>query len=65
MLTPQPKLDSMLPESDGKRGMSIAVGRIRKFKKKVMVVILVNNLIRGAAGSTLLNAELAVKSGVV
>jgi len=62
---PQPKLDSMLPESDGKRGMSIAVGRIRKFKKRVMVVLLVNNLIRGAAGSTLLNAELAVKSGVV
>ncbi len=45
--------------------MSIAVGRIRKFKKRVMVVLLVNNLIRGAAGSTLLNAELAVKSGVV
>ncbi len=62
---PQPKLDTMLPESDGKRGMSVAVGRIRKNKKRVMIVLLVNNLIRGAAGSTLLNAELAVKSGVV
>ena len=58
---PQPRLDR-----DAGRGMTVTVGRLRpcpvlgwKF------VVLSHNLIRGAAGAALLNAELLVASGEV
>ncbi len=52
---PQPALDRDLGD-----GMSISVGRIRKKKEKLLkFTCLSHNTIRGAAGASVLNAELA------
>ena len=54
---PQPLFDVNL---DG--GMSVSVGRIRKKNKnKLKFTCLSHNTIRGAAGASILNAELALK----
>lgn len=46
-------------------GMSVAVGRIRKKEDTVMrFTCLSHNTIRGAAGASILNAELAYKKGL-
>lgn len=58
---PQPKLDRDLGG-----GMSVAVGRVRACPvQHVSFVVLSHNLVRGAAGAALLNAELAVERGRV
>ncbi|KAA8922812.1 aspartate-semialdehyde dehydrogenase [Thermoplasma sp.] len=62
---PQPELDSMNGGTGLKAGMAVSVGRIRVRENSVDLVLLVNNLIRGAAGSTLLNAEIAYKGGII
>lgn len=52
---PQPALDRDLGE-----GMSVSIGRIRRKKEKLLkFVCLSHNTIRGAAGASILNAELA------
>lgn len=38
-------------------GMKVLIGRLRKDKNHLRFMVLVHNLIRGAAGATLLNAE--------
>ncbi len=54
---PQPRLDRDLGG-----GMAVSVGRIRKKKEKSLkFVCLSHNTIRGAAGASVLNAELAYK----
>ena len=54
---PQPRLDR-----DAGNGMAISVGRIRKKKEKhLKFTCLSHNTIRGAAGASILNAELAYK----
>lgn len=56
---PQPRLDREV-----ERGMSIVVGRIaRDAVSDLKLTILGNNLVRGAAGAALLNAELLVAHG--
>jgi|ECHhosMinimDraft_1075155.scaffolds.fasta_scaffold00057_11 aspartate-semialdehyde dehydrogenase len=50
---PQPMLDSNL-----EGGMAVAVGRISSKGRTVRYVVLGNNLVRGAAGITVLTAEL-------
>ncbi len=62
---PQPLLDIMAGSPDRARGMSVTVGRLRVTGSRVSFVALVHNLIRGAAGSALLNAEVLHKSGLV
>jgi aspartate-semialdehyde dehydrogenase len=58
---PQPRLDV---ERD--RGMSIAVGRIRRCPVlDLKLVALGHNTVRGAAGAAILNAELMVAEGLV
>ncbi len=58
---PQPLFDR-----DIGGGMSISVGRIRKRMDKVMrFTCLSHNTIRGAAGASILNAELAYKKGLL
>jgi aspartate-semialdehyde dehydrogenase len=52
---PQPALDR-----DEGQGMVVHVGRIRGQAGRVLCTVLVHNLIRGAAGAVLLNAELSV-----
>jgi len=58
---PQPRLDCGKP--DILDGMQVSIGRVRVTGNILQFVLVVDNLIRGAAGSTLLNAELAAKLG--
>ncbi|MFH1055629.1 MAG: aspartate-semialdehyde dehydrogenase [Candidatus Altiarchaeota archaeon] len=54
---PQPRLDR-----DAGNGMAVSVGRIRKkCEKKLKFTCLSHNTVRGAAGASILNAELALK----
>lgn len=57
---PQPLLDRDAGTPERARGMAVTVGRIRKKGKKVNFFLLVHNIIRGAAGTCILNAEFAV-----
>jgi aspartate-semialdehyde dehydrogenase len=56
---PQPRRDV-----DAGRGMSVTVGRIREDPLfDVRLVALGHNIIRGAAGASVLNAELMAATG--
>lgn len=58
---PQPRFDRDLGN-----GMSVSVGRIRKKGEKLLKFIcLSHNTIRGAAGASVLNAELAYKKRIL
>jgi aspartate-semialdehyde dehydrogenase len=58
---PQPRRDA----GDG-RGMTVSVGRVREDPiLHVRMVAMGHNTIRGAAGGSVLNAEVLVKSGVI
>ena len=54
---PQPRLDRMRGN-----GMSISVGRIRS---GIRFICIGHNTVRGAAGASILNAELLVKKGLL
>jgi aspartate-semialdehyde dehydrogenase len=57
---PQPRLDRDLGE-----GMTVSVGRIRPCEVlDTKFFVLSHNLVRGAAGAALLNAELCHAQGV-
>lgn len=56
---PQPLLDSN--SDDVLKEMQVKVGRIRVSGKYISLIILVNNLVRGAAGASILNAEIVSK----
>ncbi len=62
---PQPRLDSILGNRKSSRGMPVAIGRIRVEGHRVQFILVINNLVRGAAGSTLLNAEIAHRLGAI
>lgn len=55
---PQPLLDVNAGEPFSARGMAATVGRLRVEGSTVRFVILTHNTIRGAAGGSLLNAEI-------
>jgi aspartate-semialdehyde dehydrogenase len=58
---PQPRFDRDLGG-----GMAVSVGRLRKKKEKLLkFVCLSHNTIRGAAGASVLNAELAYKKKLI
>lgn len=57
---PQPILDVEAGAPEHTKGMAVTVGRIRKKGKKINFFLLVHNTIRGAAGTCILNAELAM-----
>jgi aspartate-semialdehyde dehydrogenase len=58
---PQPRLDR-----DRGRGMAVTVGRIRPCPvQHLRLVALGHNLVRGAAGAALQNAELLLARGLV
>lgn len=58
---PQPRFDRDLGN-----GMTVSVGRVRKKREKILKFIcLSHNTIRGAAGASVLNAELAYKKGIL
>lgn len=58
---PQPRLDR-----DAGNGMSVVVGRIRKDGDNgIKYILLGHNTVRGAAGASILNAELMVKEKLI
>ncbi len=59
---PQPKLDR-----DAGRGMSISVGRVRKgqLENEVKYIVQGHNTVRGAAGASILNAEVLAERGFI
>jgi len=58
---PQPRLDR-----DEGKGLSVVVGRIKKVERNVArYIVLGHNTVRGAAGASVLNAELMIKEGYV
>lgn len=60
---PQPALDVWAGEPPRARGMAISLGRFRLQNNSLRFFVLVNNLVRGAAGNCLLAAELAYALG--
>ena len=58
---PQPLLDRDAGIPERAKGMAVTVGRIRKKGNRINFFLLVHNTIRGAAGTCILNAELAYK----
>ncbi|NIP36103.1 MAG: aspartate-semialdehyde dehydrogenase [Thermoplasmata archaeon] len=56
---PQPQLDIEAGGPGRAEGMAVSVGRLRVEGDRVRMVALVHNLVRGAAGGSVLNAELA------
>ena len=56
---PQPALDSYAGKPERARGMAVTAGRIRKNDEYYKIFVLSNNVIRGGAGGSVLNAELA------
>ncbi|WP_202320330.1 aspartate-semialdehyde dehydrogenase [Archaeoglobus neptunius] len=58
---PQPRLDR-----DAGNGMSVVVGRIRKDGEKgIKYIVMGHNTVRGAAGASILNAELMVQEKII
>ena len=62
---PQPLLDVGAGVPERAKGMSVTVGRIRVDKDCLRFFLLSHNTIRGGAGGSVLNAELAYKEGVI
>ncbi len=62
---PQPLLDAMAGEPARARGMAVVVGRVRKKERYLKLFVLSHNTIRGGAGGSVLNAELAKKKGYI
>jgi len=58
---PQPRRDR-----GAGNGMAMTVGRVaRKYEKTLRIVCLTHNTVRGAAGASILNAELAKEKGLL
>ena len=62
---PQPRYDVMLGTPKRAEGMAVTIGRLQVEKNIIRFVTLSNNLVRGAAGGSVLNAELAFRKGML
>ena len=62
---PQPQWDADAGEPARARGMAVTVGRIRKKDNYVKFFLLSHNTLRGGAGGSVLNAELAFAKGML
>lgn len=62
---PQPVLDVDAGTPERARGMAVTVGRIRVEKDCLRFYLLSHNTVRGGAGGSVLNAELAYKEGAI
>lgn len=60
---PQPMLDALAGEPARARGMAATVGRIRVTGRNLRLFVLSHNTLRGGAGGSVLNAELAQRRG--
>jgi aspartate-semialdehyde dehydrogenase len=62
---PQPALDLWAGGPGRAAGMAVTVGRLEVEGRSVRLFALVHNLVRGAAGLCVLNAEAALRQGVL
>jgi aspartate-semialdehyde dehydrogenase len=62
---PQPLLDAYAGTPERARGMAVTIGRIRVDEEVLRMFLLSHNTIRGGAGGSVLNAELAYKEGII
>ena len=62
---PQPSLDVYAGTPERARGMAVTIGRIRIDEGVLRMFLLSHNTIRGGAGGSVLNAELAHKEGII
>lgn len=62
---PQPILDAWAGSPERARGMAVTAGRLRPRGRSLDLFGLVHNTVRGAAGTCLLTAELALKQGLL
>jgi aspartate-semialdehyde dehydrogenase len=62
---PQPALDVIAGEPERAGGMAVSVGRLRVQGRRCSFFLLVNNTVRGAAGGSVLNAELAFRKNML
>jgi aspartate-semialdehyde dehydrogenase len=62
---PQPRYDVLVGEPKRAEGMAVVIGRLEVEKNVIRYVTLSNNLVRGAAGGSVLNAELAYRKGLL
>lgn len=60
---PQPLRDRWAGTPATARGMAVSVGRLRVDGPHVKFILLVHNAVRGGAGGSVLNAELALRDG--
>lgn len=60
---PQPVLDLWAGEPARAAGMAVSIGRIRRKGDALAFCLLVHNLVRGAAGTSVLAFELALQKG--
>ncbi|MGI0155986.1 MAG: aspartate-semialdehyde dehydrogenase, partial [Thermoplasmata archaeon] len=60
---PQPIRDRWAGAPTRARGMAVVVGRIRWTRPYLRFFLLVHNAVRGGAGASVLNAELAIEQG--
>jgi aspartate-semialdehyde dehydrogenase len=56
---PQPSFDVMAGTPERAKGMAVTVGRIKKVGEWIRIILLSNNVIRGAVGGSVVNAEIA------
>ena len=62
---PQPLPDRWAGVPHRARGMAVTVGRLRVDPDGIRFYLLVHNAVRGGAGGSVLNAELAVREGLL
>jgi aspartate-semialdehyde dehydrogenase len=62
---PQPLRDRWAGSPSRARGMAVVVGRLRWDAPYLRFFLLSHNAVRGAAGASILNAELAIETGVL
>lgn len=60
---PQTPDDLYLEDNDRSKGMMVTIGRIRLSNQYLRCFLLLHNTIRGGAGGSILNAELAMEKG--
>ncbi|MBR2254331.1 MAG: aspartate-semialdehyde dehydrogenase, partial [Candidatus Methanomethylophilaceae archaeon] len=62
---PQPVFDLMAGSPERARGMAVTVGRLRKSNGLYKAFVFSHNTLRGGAGGSVLNAELAYRTGLL
>ena len=62
---PQPAFDVFAGGTGRSKGMAVTVGRVRKKDECIKIFALSHNTLRGGAGGSVLNAEMAVKKGLI